>query len=95
MGQSIILTKRDFLELSLEIDRNIALEMSTGFGGPNRPTTVTSLPLTIDELKDVIDQLTDLHKTLQESWTCKNCKAINRKEWTVCDTCEVAVLEPL
>jgi hypothetical protein len=87
MGQSITLLKKDFLELSLEIDRDVALEMSTGFGGSNRPTTVTTIPVTTDELKKIIDQLTNLYKDLLEAWKCPNCNLINRKDWTECNNC--------
>lgn len=89
MGQSLLLIKKDFLELSLEIDRNVSLEMGTGFGISNTTSVALNMPITIAELKEVIDKLTKLHGELTEAWACPNCNAINRKDWTVCDTCEV------
>ena len=88
MGQSIILLKKEFLELSVEIDRNTTLEMSTGFGHQNRVTTATSIPVTIDELEDIAYELTSLVASLKTSWKCPHCSAINRQDWTECNTCE-------
>lgn len=88
MGTSIILLKKEFLELTVEIDRNVKIEMSTGFGTDDRVTTHASMPITKNELVDVIKVLQDLHYDLEESWICEDCQTINRKEWTECNTCE-------
>jgi hypothetical protein len=88
MGQSIVLLKKEFLELSVEIDRDTTLEMSTGFGSSNRVTTATSIPVTIDELEDMAKELTILAAELKASWKCPSCAAINRKDWTECNTCD-------
>jgi hypothetical protein len=88
MGQSIILLKKEFLELTVEIDRDTTLEMSTGFGSNNRVIVSTSMPVTFDELEDIAKELTILAAELKTSWKCPNCNAINRKEWTECNTCD-------
>jgi len=88
MGQSVTLLKKEFLEFSLEIDRHISLEMSTGFGGSNRVTTGTVMPVTIDELKKIIDDLTALHEDLKDTWVCPKCNLINRNAWTECNNCD-------
>lgn len=88
MGQSLGLITKEFLTLSLEIDRDISIELSTGFGGPNRCTTITSMPLTLEELDSIISDLSQIRDVLKESWKCPLCNSINRKEWEVCNTCD-------
>ena len=88
MGQSVTLLKKEFLELSLEIDDHVCLEISTGFGVSNRETTSTTMPVTVDELKEMIDRLTELYNDLKESWVCPYCNIINRKDWKNCNNCE-------
>lgn len=88
MGFSATLLKKEFLEFSLEIDRDISLEMSTGFGPPNRVTTHANMPLTVDELGGIIEQLKDLHAKLLKAWKCENCGALNQEDETECGTCD-------
>lgn len=76
----------------MEIDRNLCLEMSTGFGGPERKAlTTTQMILTIDELDEVIKNLSVMREDLRGCKVCAACQTINHRDAPECQTCE----EPL
>ena len=88
MGFSATLLNKDFIELSLEIDRDLFIEMSTGFGSGNRVTTSTSIPVTLDDISNIIKDLTVLRDELAKSWKCQDCGVINREDVSVCINCD-------
>lgn len=87
MGISMTLLEKAPLELSIEVDNEILIEISTGFRGPNCGQSVSSLPITKDELASLIDKLIKVQQELLESWVCEDCKTINNKEYKQCQTC--------
>jgi len=66
--------------------------MSTGFGGPERKAlTTTQMILTIDDLDEVIANLSKMRESLRDYKVCSSCQTMNHRDSTECDTCE----EPL
>lgn len=94
MGYSATIITQDFLTLSLEIDREISLEISDGWSsGSNKKKAFTStqIILTVDELDQVVEKLSAVRESLRGCKICTQCQTINYKDFTECQTCE----EPL
>lgn len=95
MGQSIVLLKKEFLELTIEIDREVAIEMSTGFGkSPRVQTVVTMEPVTVEEVKDMIDKLTYFYNEYKKAKKCPQCGSINQGDSVHCDLCSALLINP-
>lgn len=88
MGVSITLFKKEFLELSLEVDRHVALEMSTGFGVSERVTVSVAIPTTVEDLEKIIAELQRSVEQLKASWKCADCGLINNQDNKECDVCD-------
>jgi hypothetical protein len=87
VGNSIVLLKKEFMELSLEIDRDVQIEMSTGFGISERVTAHIGIPINLDELDSIIQTMIETRDELRKCWKCPHCGAINKEEWKECNTC--------
>ena len=90
MGTSFTLIEKDFLVLSLEVSKQVQLEMSCGFGScrDRKAYTGTCMTLSIDELKSVIDKLTSIHNELSKAKICPMCGQINPPESEWCNNCD-------
>ena len=78
MGTSITLVKKDWCVLSVEIDRHLVIEMSTGFVGSEQKAT-TSTQIKLDgaaELKSIIDNLQEIYEDLLKANICARCGQI-------------------
>ncbi len=95
MGASVTLLQKDWLVLSLEADRTISLEMSTGFTGRVSSRTGTSVDLSVAELGEIISELTKIHGQLLLAKTCVECGLIVPSEELVCANCESVMFGPM
>lgn len=87
MGTSFTLLQKEWLVLSLEVDREIQLELSSGFTGRVKARTGTGIDLDINELGKVIKELQGIYQELLIANVCLDCKTINPKEETKCICC--------
>src|SRR6185437_15690001 len=90
MGTSITLLKKEFLELSLEIDRELSLEISTGFCNHQQKCHVSTLmeDVSLKEIDEILSTLTKTRNELETSWVCV-CGNINHSDWEECNTCDI------
>lgn len=73
MGCSVTIAKQEPLELSIEIDTEICIEISTGFGSGKRGQTSSTIPISLDELGEAVDRMKDLYVRLSKATKCKHC----------------------
>lgn len=88
LGTSITLLEKDRLQLSIEIDDEIKLEISTGFHVRSESHVSVGIPVSIEDLTSVIDELTRLRDKFKASWKCSECGMINAEEQKQCQSCE-------
>jgi hypothetical protein len=89
MGTSFTILKKNPLELSVEIDRDIKIEISTGFvGSETNSQTSSFMTITTSELDEIITELTKVKDSLNNYWTCGECLALNSADWRECNTCD-------
>ena len=93
MGHSLTIVEKPPFELSLEISKDIRLEISTGFGAGSRPEMAVSLPITREELKQAIALLSEIHDSLEGAWKCPDCGEINKAEDNFCSCCDSPKLD--
>jgi hypothetical protein len=89
MGTSITILESEILTLSIEIDRDINLEISTGFGANNRDQVVVSIPIDITKLETIKYEIDEVIKELKKSWVCINCSNINHPNAKECSLCNL------
>lgn len=91
MGQSIVLLEKKPLELSIEIDKDITLEISTGFqSGINSRSYVTiGMPVSLEDLDNIIVGLSNIKEELKDAWKCKHCGALNPESLVSCNNCDM------
>lgn len=88
MGLSSTILEKDFMVLSLEIDNDITIEFSTGFGNGKTPQFSATMPVKIEEITEIIDRLTILKNRILNGWKCKVCDIINLNSFnTECCNC--------
>ena len=91
MGQSLILIQKKPLELSVEIDRDICIEISNGFNGPDVKWSVGSrFEVSLEDLKEIANNLAKVISDLENSWVCQSCRNINHESENCCSNCEDA-----
>lgn len=66
--------------LTLEIDKDIRVEISTGFGSGSRPEMSVSIPVTLREVNGIIERLKELSIQLSNAWKCPLCGLIQEIE---------------
>ena len=76
MGNSVTLAKKEFLELSLEIDDDLRFEISTGFTSGNGPAVVVNIPVTVEEVGETIANLQKIYEQLKTAKKCPRCGQI-------------------
>ena len=88
MGHSLTVVEKPPLEFTLEISKDLRLEISTGFGSGSRPEISVSLPVTREELKQAIATLLKIDATLDDAWKCGDCGEINQGGEKLCSSCD-------
>lgn len=96
MGQSCTIHSspthpdQPLMYLTLEIDRDIRVEISTGFGSGSRPEMSVSIPVTLGEIRGIIERLKELSIQLSNAWKCPLCGLIQEIEcrFPMCRNCE-------
>jgi hypothetical protein len=88
VGYSFELIKRGPLELSLEVDRDLRIEISTGFNSDDSYNFSTSIQVTEEDLSNLIDNLLRIKRDLKLSLVCDPCGAINGPASKYCNVCD-------
>jgi len=72
MGVSFEVLKKQYLKLSIEVDKEILLELSSRFTGPEQKwRTSTGLSIELNEIDIIIENLQNIKKAMHGSWVCQ------------------------
>ncbi len=89
MGHSFTVVEKDFLTLSVDVDRDITIELSSGWLTSQHKAAVSAqIKLTYKELEEAIAELIKIKEELRDHKTCDSCGSINRRDSIKCQTCE-------
>ncbi len=87
MGYSATILEKACLVLSLEIDKEIKIEIGTGWHHPPGVSVSTTMEVTVDELDEVIEKLSEMRDKLRKAFVCPKCQYINAPGETECENC--------
>lgn len=90
LHSSADLTQQIHFYLTLEINKDIRVEISTGFSSGNRSEMSVSLPVTLAEINLIIERLKKLSVELSNAWKCPECGLIQEINYNnpPCSDCD-------
>lgn len=87
MGQRHVLFLTDNFKISLDIDDEISLGIGTGFTSLGKPSANFEIPLSVQQLGEIVGNLDQLHKQLKKSTICMDCGRYNIEDAKQCANC--------
>ena len=87
MGNSITIIEKEILVLSVEIERKITIEISTGWSAQPNTRATMQIDITREDLDKIITNLTLVRDSLKNSITCEDCLNIEPEGSSECMAC--------
>lgn len=91
MGTSFEIIKVSPLELTIDVDREICIEISTGFVKGPQSYISAAIPVTVEQLGSVIEELQKVHEQLKTAKKCEHCGCY----YPGTEMCENGCLDPM
>jgi ribosomal protein L40E len=91
MGFSLELLKKECLVLSLEVDKDIRIEIGTGWDAPKGVSLSVMMQISLQELGEIIKDLQEIKEKLDNSKICQDfdCHTYNPQDATRCNACNL------
>ena len=86
-GTSITLIQVDKFEVSLDVSDTIELTVGTGFGTEG-PSVNVEIPLTIEQLNEMVKNLQEIQVQLATANRCTVCSQLMPAELNQCPNCD-------